>query len=98
LARRVPSSLEQFLPLESKTTLLGIGVNGFFYQQVTGDSGSGARLGDFEARTAGIGPMVTLIKIIGKSALTVQVKWLPELDTRNRLNGDWLWVSAAYKF
>jgi hypothetical protein len=25
-------TLEQFLPLGSKTTLLGIGVNGFFYQ------------------------------------------------------------------
>jgi len=82
----------------ASATLLGIGVNGFFYQQVSGDSGSGARLGDFEGRTAGVGPIVTLIMIIGKSALTVQVKWLPELDTRNRLEGDWVWVSAAYKF
>jgi len=91
-------TVEQFLPLGSKTTLLGIGANAFYYQQVTGDSGSGARLGDFESRTAGVGPGVTLIKIIGKSALTLQVKWLPELDTKNRLNGDWVWVSAAYKF
>jgi hypothetical protein len=51
-----------------KTTLLGIGVNGFFYQQVTGDSGSGARLGEFEGRTAGVGPILTFLRIKGKSA------------------------------
>ncbi len=29
---------------------------GYFYQQITGDSGSGATLGDFESRVVGIGP------------------------------------------
>ncbi|MGH7938403.1 MAG: SphA family protein, partial [Bryobacteraceae bacterium] len=38
-------TVQQFLPLGSKTTLLGIGANAFFYKQVTGDSGSGATLG-----------------------------------------------------
>jgi hypothetical protein len=90
--------VQQYLPLGSKTTLLGIGVNGFLYQQVTGDSGSGARLGAFEGETAGVGPIVTFVYIKGKSALSVQVKWLPELDTQRRLSGDWVWVSAAYKF
>jgi hypothetical protein len=90
--------IQQYLPLGSKTTLLGIGVNGFFYQQVTGDSGSGATLGAFKGRTAGVGPMLTFVKIMGKSALSVQVKWLPELDTERRLNGDWVWVSGGFKF
>ena len=35
------STLQQYLPL-SKQTLIGGGVNGFYFQQVTGDSGSGA--------------------------------------------------------
>lgn len=91
-------TLQQFLPLGSKTTLLGIGANAFYYQQVTGDSGSGATLGAFEGQTAGIGPVLTFVKIMGKRALSIQVKWLPELDTEKRLNGDWVWVSGGFKF
>lgn len=90
--------LQQYLPLGSKTTLLAIGVNGFFYQQVTGDSGSGATLGPFKGRTAGVGPILSFVNIRGKSALSVQLKWLPELDTERRLRGDWFWISAGYKF
>jgi hypothetical protein len=39
---------------------VGAGVNGYFYQQITGDSGSGAKLGGFEGMTAGIGPDLLL--------------------------------------
>lgn len=90
--------IQQFLPLGSKTTLLGVGANAFLYEQVTGDSGSGAKLGAFEGHSAGVGPVLTFVKIMGKRAMSVQVKWLPELDTKNRLNGDWVWVSGGFKF
>ena len=90
--------IQQFLPPGSKTTLLGVGANAFLYDQVTGDSGSGARLGDFEGRSVGVGPIVTFGKVIGKSALVFQVKWPPELDPEKRLNGDWVWVSGGFKF
>ena len=35
-----------------------MGLVGYFYQQVTGDSGSGATLGEFKSRVVGIGPQV----------------------------------------
>ena len=35
-----------------------IGAVGYVYNQVTGDSGAGARLGDFKSRVAGIGPQI----------------------------------------
>ena len=35
---------------------LQVGAVGYLYQQVTGDSGSGDRVGSFESRVAGIGP------------------------------------------
>ena len=41
-----------------------IGVQGFYYKQYTGDSGSGAVLGDFKAQVAGIGPAVLWIPTI----------------------------------
>jgi hypothetical protein len=90
-------TLQQYLPL-SKQTLLGIGANGFYYQQVTGDSGSGAVLGDFEGTDVGVGPVVTLIHTSSKYNFSAQVKWLPELDTNNRLNGNWVWFTLGLQF
>jgi hypothetical protein len=40
----------------SKSVLVGIA--GYVYQQVTGDSGAGAKLGDFKGRSVGIGPQI----------------------------------------
>ncbi len=43
------------------TQQIHIGVVGYAYQQLTGDSGSGARLGDFKSRVFGVGPQVGFI-------------------------------------
>jgi hypothetical protein len=90
-------TLAQHLPLPGGT--IGAGVNGFYYQQITGDSGSGARLGDFEGRTVGVGPVISYVaKICGKTDLAIEVKWLPELDAEHRLKGDFVWVKLALVF
>ena len=82
-----------------KQTLLGIGANVFYFQQVTGDIGKGARLlGANEGTDIGIGPVVTLIHTSQKCAFSIQAKWLPEIDTKRRLNGDWVWVVAGVQF
>jgi hypothetical protein len=91
------ATLQQFLPL-NKQTLISVGANAFYFQQVTGDSGSGAVLGNFEGTDIGIGPVVTLIHTRKSYTFSAQVKWLPELDTSHRLNGDWVWVSLGLQF
>ena len=60
--RRLPpeATLQQYLPL-GKQTLLGVGANGFYYRQVTGDSGAGAVIGPNEGTDIGVGPVFTLI-------------------------------------
>jgi len=73
---QLEATLQQYLPL-SKQTLIGIGANAFYYQQVTADSGSGARLGGFEGTDFGVGPVVTLIHKAEKYNFSVQAKWLP---------------------
>jgi len=83
------ATLQQYLPL-GKQTLIGVGANAFYYQQVTGDSGSGARLGGLEGTDIGVGPVVTLIHKAEKYNFSIQAKWLPEIQTKNRLNGDWV--------
>jgi len=92
----VDGTLAQHFPLFGG--LAGVGVNGFWYEQVTGDSGPGATLGDFEGRTAGVGPVLSYAFKIGKVDLIAEAKWLHELETRNRLEGDTVWFKFVAKF
>ena len=89
-------SAQQLLPLGKG--LIGIGVEGFYLQQITDDSGSGATLGGFRGRTAGVGPVLSYILPVGDSTFVTEARWLPELDTKNSLEGDYFWLKAVYQF
>jgi hypothetical protein len=89
-------TVAQHLPLFGG--FAGVGANGFYYQQITGDSGSGAVLGSFEGRTIGVGPVLSYMHKIGKTSLVTELKWLPELEVKNRLQGDWIWFKLALLF
>lgn len=78
--------------------LIGVGANGFYYQQINGDSGSGAVLGDFKGRTSGIGPVLSYVTKVWKKDLVAEIKWLPEIHTKNRLEGDYIWFKLAMAF
>jgi hypothetical protein len=78
--------------------VIGLGANGFYYQQITGDSGSGARLGDFKGHTLGIGPVLSYATKIWKKDLVAEVKWLPEMDVEKRLKGDIIWFKLGMVF
>jgi hypothetical protein len=92
----VDGTLAQHFPLFGG--LAGVGVNGFWYDQITGDSGSGANFGDFEARTTGVGPVASYVFKLGKVDLLAEVKWLHEVDTTRRLEGDIVWFKLVAKF
>jgi hypothetical protein len=85
--------LNQFL---SET--FAVGIQGFYYKQITGDSGDGALLGDFEGEAAGFGPALMWIpKIMGRDVV-VSAKWLHEVNTDNRLEGDHLFLNFTLVF
>ncbi len=65
-----------------------IGIAGYHYQQITGDSGSGARLGDFEGRVTGIGPLISYSFQLGKIPVSTSVRYFKEFNVENRLEGD----------
>jgi hypothetical protein len=92
----VDGTLAQHLPLFGG--LAGVGVNGFYYQQFTGDSGAGTAFGDFKGRTTGVGPVLSCAFKIGKADWIAEAKWLHELETKNRLDGDMVWFKLAAKF
>jgi len=68
------------------------GLVGYFYQQVSGDSGSGAVLGDFKSRVYAIGPQVGYF-LANKWYLNL--KGYYEFDAANRPEGWNAWLVLA---
>jgi hypothetical protein len=65
-----------------------VGFSGYFFQQITGDSGSGATLGDFKGEGIGIGASVSAV-IDPKHVFAVQFEWMHDVHTVNRFGGDY---------
>jgi hypothetical protein len=64
-----------------------VGLIGYFYQQFTGDSGLGARLGSFKGRTVALGGTMGFNFDVGQVPWSVRLKAYKELDVENRLEG-----------
>lgn len=89
--------IQQILPMGSG--LMTLGLEAFYFTQVSCDSGSGATLGCFKGKTAGLGPAIGYIQPLSKTeSLVIELKWLTETGTKKRLEGDYLWLKAVYKF
>jgi hypothetical protein len=89
--------IQQFLPVGPG--ILSLGVESFYFDQLTGDSGSGATLGDFKGQTYGLGPVLGyILPLENKQSLVFELKWLTELETKRRLEGDYIWLKVVYKF
>jgi hypothetical protein len=86
-------ALNQHLPFG-----LSAGVGGYFYQQVTSDSGSGnERLGAFKGRVAAVGPLVAYTIKAGAQELMLSGRWFHEFDVQNRVRGDSIFASLSFK-
>lgn len=70
-----------------------LGIHGFYLEQITGDSGSGALLGDFKGESAGIGPAALWKPKSAKLDVAVILKWHHEYSTTNRMKGDYVSLS-----
>ena len=74
----------------------GAGITGYWYKQVSGDSGSGANLGDFKAKAAGWGPVISWMDTKGK--YIAELKYLSDFENEKRLDGDTVWFKFITKF
>jgi hypothetical protein len=73
-----------------------VGVVGYVYQQLTGDSGSGNRLGDFESRVFGIGPQIGYIfPIDDHTQGYLNLKGYHEFEAEHRAEGWNVWLTFA---
>jgi hypothetical protein len=73
-----------------------VGVVGYLYQQLTGDSGSGAKLGAFKSRVAGIGPQVGYLFPVADMQGYVNLKGYYEFAAKNRPEGWNVWLTLAF--
>lgn len=73
---------------------VGAGGSGYWYRQLSADSGDGATLGSFEARALGAGPVVSYVFRVRKIAAAMDLRWTRDFGVRNRLDGD-LWFFKA---
>jgi hypothetical protein len=98
-------TLAEAIGINEKTSVL-IGVSGFFYQQFTADSGSGAKgLRSDEAMTTGVGPALSYFRFFDLAcfkdknfAFGAEAKWLPEVAVNNRLSGNIVWLKFAFSW
>ena len=70
-----------------------LGLVGYVYDQVTGDSGSGDRVGAFESRVFGLGPQMGYIVPMGDHQGYINVKGYKEFGGQNRPDGWNVWLT-----
>jgi hypothetical protein len=70
-----------------------VGLVGYAYQQLSGDSGSGATLGDFKSRVFGVGPQVGFLFPVGDMQGYLNFKAYGEFAAENRPSGWNTWVT-----
>ena len=76
-----------------------VGLVGYFYQQLTGDTGSGAKLGAFKSRVSAIGPQIgstiPLPSAFGGAKGYLNLKGYWEFDAQNRPDGWNVWLTLS---
>ncbi len=80
------------------SSTFALGVRGYYYKQLSGDSGDGALLGDFKSDSFGAGPGFVWIPESGGGRLTFLGKWVHDFSAENRFEADYGTITCAWKF
>jgi hypothetical protein len=74
-----------------------LGVHGYYYNQVEGDSGDGAIPGNFKGESVGVGPSVLWTPAAGDGKISIIGTWLHDLDATNRRESDYGVVTLVWQ-
>lgn len=75
---------------------LEIGVAGYVYDQLSGDSGAGDRLGAFESKVASIGPEIGHPFVVAGRPAYINVRAYYEFWAENRVRGEAAFLTLAF--
>ncbi|MCB4767886.1 transporter [Ancylobacter sp. Lp-2] len=78
------------------TKALSVGLVGYYYDQVTGDSGPGARLGDYKGQVTALGGTIAYNFELAHTPISARLKIYREFDAVNRLEGTAGYVTVAF--
>jgi hypothetical protein len=78
--------------------MLSLGVAGYHYIQLTGDSGSGATLGSFEGRNNGIGPALNYATQIDGHVAILSLRHFWEYESTRHFEGTLSTASLTVRF
>jgi hypothetical protein len=79
----------------SPTEAFYFGAAGYFYDQLSGDSGPGAVLGPFQSRVGGVGPQVGCVFAIGRVQVDLNLRGYAEFAAENRPEGWNIWFTVG---
>jgi len=77
------------------TQAFSAGLNGYYYKQLSGDSGKGATLGSLKGRVAALGPGASGTFMVGPAPVSVSFRYFREFSVKNRLEGDAAWLTFS---
>jgi hypothetical protein len=72
-----------------------VGVVGYWLNQVTPDSGAGARLGAFQSHVAAMGPQIGYVLPLGRAEGFIGLKGYDEFTASNRASGWNIWLTFS---
>jgi hypothetical protein len=73
-----------------------VGLTGYFYQQVSGDSGEGATLGAFKSEVIGFGPQIGWFFDVDESPWYLNLRGYYEWNAKNRPEGWNVWLALEW--
>jgi hypothetical protein len=72
-----------------------LGLGGYIYNQMTADTGSGAKLGAFHGQTIALGPCLTFNTKIAGHAVGLNARYYNELKVVNRFDGQAFFMTVS---
>jgi hypothetical protein len=82
--------------MEHLASGLAFGAGGYFYQQITNDSGVGDLVGPFRGRVAAVGPIIYYSLNVGEQHLDLSARWFHEFAAQNRVSGDTIYATLGF--
>jgi hypothetical protein len=87
-----------FLAAQHLPNGLALGVSGYYYDQLTNDTGAGALLGALQGQVVALGPAVQYVRKFRRREISLDFKYSREFDVRNTFQGNLYVFDVGLKF